>query len=206
MYFKKALLGSLFALASVTAQAAITYGTGSLSASFITLSSSNVAGGALYTSHALPPAAIPYNESPGEILTSGMWLAAGPGNTNNGGNDAVLSLGAGITGVSFLWGSPDDYNSFKFTTTLGTAILKATALDAALGNPFALDGNQKHAFYISLTATGGETISALTFQSSTNAIEIANVSAVPEPEANALALAGLGVVFGGMSTRRCREA
>lgn len=113
--FKPALVAAALAAAAVSAQAAVTAGLGSLSASFITLSSANVTGGALYVPDALPDAAIPYNAAP-VITTVGTWLAAGPTNTNNGGGDAVLNSGASTTGVSFLWGSPDTYNSFVLAT------------------------------------------------------------------------------------------
>lgn len=198
--FKPALVVAALAAASFSAQATLWAGTGGLSASFITLSSANVTGGALYTGNAMPDAAIPYNATP-VISTVGTWLAAGPDNTNNGGGDAVLHLGAGTTGVSFLWGSPDDYNSFSVTTSAGVHSISSALFNTYFG--VALGGDQNAAYYIHFVTDGGETISSVAFQSpGTNAIEIANVAVVPEPEAYGLALAGLGVVGFAMSRRR----
>lgn len=195
--FKPSLLVAALAALAVTAQASPTVGLGSLSASFITLSAGNVTGGALYTLDAIPDAAIPYNASP-MISTVGTWLAAGPSNTNNGGGDATLNLGAGITGVSFLWGSPDTYNSFSVTTSSGTFGFAPEVFGVVL------DQDRSKAYYVNFMTTGSETITSLTFMSpGTNAIEIANVAVVPEPEAYGLALAGMAVV--GLALRRRRE-
>ena len=197
--FKKTLVIAALAASAVSAQAAWTAGLGSLSASFIDLSAAGtVTGGALYTSNALPDAAIPYNASP-DILTVGTWVAAGPTNVNNGGGDATLNLGAGTTGVSFLWGSPDTYNSF----VLETNMTKYNVGPGVFGPSVLLNGNQNAAYYVNFTTSAGETITSLTFSSpGTNAIEIANVAVVPEPEAYGLALAGLGIVGLAMTRRR----
>lgn len=196
--FKPTLMVAALAAIAFSAQASPTAGLGSLSASFITRSSANVSGGALYTSDAIPAAAIPHNASP-LINTVGTWVAAGPSNVNNGGGDAVLALGAGITGVSFLWGSPDTYNSFVVATTAGEYAFGP----GVFGAPVVLDGNRDAAYYVNFTTSGSETITALTFSSpGTNAIEIANVAVVPEPEAYGLALAGLSVVGFAMARRR----
>lgn len=197
--FKQTIVAAALAAAAVSANA-LSAGLGSLSSSFIDLASAGVVtGGALYTANALPNAAIPHNASP-VINTVGTWLAAGPDNTNNGGGDAVLHLGAGTTGVSFLWGSPDDYNSFVVTTNLGLYDVPSTLL-TPLG--IVLNGNQSSAYYLNFIGDVGETISSVAFQSpGTNAIEIANVAVVPEPEAYGLALAGLSVIGFAMARRR----
>ena len=196
--FKPALAAAALAVAAFSAQASVTAGLGSLSASFITLSSANVTGGALYVPDALPDAAIPYNATP-VITTVGTWLAAGPTNTNNGGGDAVLTLGASTTGVSFLWGSPDTYNSF----VLATNVAEYSFGPSVFGPSVLLNGDRNAAYYVNFTTSGGETISSLSFSSpGTNAIEIANVAVVPEPEAYGLALAGLSIVGFAMARRR----
>ncbi len=187
------------------AQAGVTISAGSLGPSFITLSSANVSGGAIYSANALPAAAIPYNASP-VISTVGDWLAAGPSNTNNGGTPtaATLSFAAGTTAVSFLWGSPDDYNAFDVEISSADLGFSAAAIAADAGG-FARDGDQNKAYYVTLTATGSDTINSITFKSpSSNAIEISNVTVVPEPEAYGMALAAIGVI--GFMLRRRRAA
>lgn len=195
--FKETIVAAALAAAAVSANA-LTAGLGSLSSSFIDLASGVVTGGALYTADAIPDAAIPHNASP-LINTVGTWVAAGPSNINNGGGDAVLHLGAGTTGVSFLWGSPDTYNSFVVETNVaeyafGPSVFGPTVL---------LNGDRSAAYYVNFMGSVGETITSLTFSSpGTNAIEIANVAVVPEPEAYGLALAGLSVIGFAMARRR----
>ena len=209
--FKPALVAAALAVAAVSAQAGPTWGLGSLSASFIDLSVPGVVtGGALYAqnvTHAemVVPlttnpdsgryAAQPWDGLPAVQTTVGTWLAAGP--SNGAGDDAVLHLGAGTTGVSFLWGSPDDYNSFSVTTSSGTFGFAPGVFGITLNQA------QNKAYYVNFTTSGSETISSLTFKSpGTNAIEIANVAVVPEPEAYGLALAGLSIVGFAMALRR----
>jgi hypothetical protein len=190
---------------------ALTVGVGQLPGSFLALTTSNVSGGALYpgTTNALPNAAIPDLDGtiglPSTTTTATNWIAAGPGNANNGGGSAILTLPGSTTGVSFLWGSPDTYNSFSFvvngaTTTNFTATQLVQAL---LPASVPLDQAQGKAYYIKLTAGANETITSLSFSSPTqDAIEISNVTVVPEPEAYGLALAGMGVVAFAMRRRR----
>jgi hypothetical protein len=168
--------------------------------SFIDLSTPGVVtGGALYTLNALPNAAIPNNVAPPKA-TVGTWLAAGPGNGT--GSDAVVSFGAGEAYVSFLWGSPDTYNTLTVTTTAGSYAFTSASPELV---SIVANGNQDFASYLGFDATGGELITSLTFSSpKINAFEASNFSTtspIPEPETYALMLAGLGVV-GFMARRR----
>jgi hypothetical protein len=200
---------------SAGAQAAINVSAGSLGPSFINLSQpGNVSGGAVYyssTSISLPPiiAAIPFqdNVSPTpDIVTDHLkgWIGAGV--TPSQLSPAVLSFGSGVTAVSFLWGSPDDYNSFSVKTSAAGSPFALTAGSVAASSGATLGGSQSHAAYVTFKVTDpGETITSISFQSpGINAIEISNVTVVPEPEAYGLALAGMGVV--GWAMRRRRSA
>ena len=197
----KTLFAAAIAVASFASSAQVTGGLGSVGSSFLTLSSSNVLGGALYTaSQTFAYAVRPTNASP-VINTVGNWGAvAGTQNTNNGGGvTATLNLPSGIGRVSFLWGSPDTYNSLIVNTDAGSKTFTA----AALG----IDPNSatNAASYVNFAVSGGaKAITSLTFVSSTNAFEFSNVAAVPEPGTYAMLLSGLMAV--GFVVRRRRAA
>lgn len=89
--------------------------------------------------------------------------------------------------VSFLWGSPDAFNSLNVLLDGGGSM----SID-----PFASGGSNGNSHYVTLTASGGSLISGLSFASSDFGFEVDNlyVSAVPEPETYALMLAGLAAV------------
>lgn len=191
---KKILAAAMFAAFAAGAQAA--YVTGGIAANqdpttFIDLSVAGVLGGALYDANALPAAAIPTNVAPPKN-TVGWWLAAGPDNINNGGGNATVNFGDGTSFVSFLWGSPDTYNTLTVTTTGGKDIFLASDFSS-----FVVTGDQDYASYIGFTALGDYLITSLTFSSTSNAFEASNFSVttpVPEPETYALMLAGLAAV------------
>ena len=180
------------AATGVSAQVAGSIGGMNDSASFLALSSSNVSGGAIYPGTQTFPstAARPENSTP-SILTVGNWVAAGPSNNNNGGGDATLTLSPGTNYVSFLWGSPDSYNTLTVHTDAGFASFTAAALGI-----LPVGGSQSQANYVNFTPTAGAAvITSLVFSSpSSNAFEIANVTAVPEPGTYAMLLAGLGAL------------
>lgn len=197
--FKPALAAAALVVAAVSAQASVTASTGAYSmSSFISLVSGgsslgSVNNGGVYLDSFTDSgyAARPWSQADGYV-TVGNWLAAGPSNVST---NATLTLGTGVTGVSFLWGSPDSYNSFSVTTNLGTTGFAPTDFGVTL------DQDQTKAYYVKFS-TSGESILSVNFMSTSNAIEIANVAVVPEPEAYGLALAGLSIVGFAMARRR----
>ncbi|HEY4081674.1 MAG TPA: PEP-CTERM sorting domain-containing protein [Burkholderiaceae bacterium] len=201
MYRNLVAAAVLMALAAA-AQANVTAGIANQnSTSFLDLSSASsgitVSGGALYNTNTngLPSAAIPTDVA-SSTASIGEWLGVGP---NNGtGGDAVLSFTSPVSYVSFLWGSPDSYNTLTVTTNLGTYNFQSSNLTGLV-----YDGNQSYASYVGFTASAGESITSLTFSSGGNAFEASNFSVtspVPEPESYALLMAGLFAI--GLFRRR----
>lgn len=170
-------------------------GTLSTGPSFLTLSAGgNVTGGTVYASNVNPGfPQRPTNNSP-SLSTVGNWLAV----TNTG--SASLALAAGKTAVSFLWGTPDSFNSVRINTNAGSQTFSATALGLT---PLSTSNT---ASYVTFAVSGAATsITSIDFINGSNgAFEIANVTAVPEPGTYAMLLSGLAAV--GFVTRRRARA
>ena len=95
-------------------------------------------------------------------------------------NIGTISFAAPITSFTFLWGSPDAYNSL----TDGTVTITGSSVSSGTGN------NAESTLYTFFDALG---FSSLTFSTTGVAFEIASTQ-VPEPMTFALLLAGLGAV------------
>jgi hypothetical protein len=106
------------------------------------------------------------------------------------GGNATVDLG-GVSNYSFLWGSPDTFNSISILTSAGTQIFTGT--DFATNFGLAADGSNANTRWVTLMGTD-ETLDSITFNSNGVAFEVAVTTPVPEPETYALLLAGMMIV------------
>lgn len=150
----------------------------------------SLSGGTVYGATVLNVAAQP-------VGTSGNFLAAGPA----AGNPATLSFLTPEAYVSFLYGSPDLYNTLTVATNLGPATVFTGAQLVAL----ALGGASQYLQF--QTTLPGEFITSISFNSTQNAFESSNYRVsriVPGPVAGVGILSLLGFV--GASFARSRRA
>lgn len=210
MNIVKSLFASVAIAASFGAQAQVTGALGGGAGSFLLLSSpaactvstpctltgsvnATIVGGTILNSDQ------PFADIPAGAITGGNFLSAGPATTQ----PSTVTFSTGIDYISFLWGSPDLYNSLTVVTTAGNLSFTAAALGFSVTN-----GDQSFSQYVQFTAAAGVDILGLIFNNvpAQNAFEVANFTVtapVPEPETYALMLAGLAAV-GFISRRRRR--
>jgi hypothetical protein len=205
MKLAKTLLASAALLATVGAQAAVVGSLGGGFGTFLDLSSAGLnsgsvatlSGGTVYTSDQ------PFADIPAGGVFGGDFLAAGPTSTS----PATLTFtNGGVDYVSFLWGSPDTYNTLTVTSTApGSTSQQFTATGLGFSST---NGNQSFSQYVQFSGLNGSKILSLAFDNTTatDAFESANysITPVPEPETYALMMAGLGVV--GFIARRRKKA
>jgi len=129
------------------------------------------------------------------------FLSAGP---TSGGfgipNTSTLTFaGSGVSYISFLWGSPDLFNSLTVNSTGSSQVFTAASLLFPVTN-----GDQSFNQSVQFTGLAGALITSLVFSSNQDAFEVArfSITAVPEPETYAMMLAGLGLM--GFVARRTK--
>ncbi len=209
MKLVKTLLASVALAASLGAQAQVTGSLGGGSGTFLLLSSpslctsvtpctltgsvnATIVGGTVLNSDQ------PFADIPKGAIAGGNFLSAGPTTTE----PALVSFDTPLDYISFLWGSPDLYNSLTVITNLGNFAFSAAGLGFSVTN-----GDQSFSQYVQFVAAAGTAITGLKFTNdpSIDAFEVANfsVTAVPEPETYALMLAGLAAL--GFMGRRRRQ-
>jgi hypothetical protein len=126
--------------------------------------------------------------------TVGSFLAAGPSSTD----PATMTFATAMDSISFLWGSPDTYNTLTVLTTLGSVAFTTASLGIVPTN-----GDQSFSQYVTFNAAPLADLVGLVFASNgTDAFEVSNFSrleinqtgVVPEPETYALFGAGLAAL------------
>jgi hypothetical protein len=129
-----------------------------------------------------------------------------PGDTTNyetvlGGGSATLTSSSYLRAFSFYLGSPDTYNTVRFTGANGFSLTLAGA--AILGGSPVADGNQSVGRRVNYDF-GTERVNKVEFLSSGNSFEfdsLAGASAAPEPTGWAMMITGFGAA-GAMLRRR----
>ncbi len=105
-----------------------------------------------------------------------------------------------LSTFSFDWGSRDDYNTLKVYTLSGGAVPLSIVPVPGGGGQSEAETNGR----FTLTATPGDGITRIRFETTTNSFEIDNISgsAVPEPATWAMMITGFGLAGAAIRRRR----
>lgn len=186
---KKLLLATVVAaMATVPAQAAVVLtpgGTADASATYNFDSATPAYSGPIYTDSVdgirLQPAG-----------STGGYASVGGGDAPTSATLDLSGFGS-ISSISFLWGTPDTYNTVSVD-----------------GTTFSFTGAGLTEGVYTLTFTGADAaaVTGLTFSSTQAAFEFdnVNVTAVPEPASWAMMIGGFGLVGGAARTRSRKGA
>lgn len=204
MKFLKTLVATAALAASLGAQAAVVGSLGGGAGTFLTLSAPGACGSCtLGTTVATISGGTIYDAKMGfadDVVTGERFLAAGP----TSGSPSTLTFGGGgVDYISFLWGSPDLYNTLTVNST-GAGPNSQVFTTTSLGFPVS-NGDQSFQQSVQFTALANGKITSLVFASSADAFEVGRftVTPIPEPETYALMMAGLGAL--GFVARRRRK-
>ena len=147
-------------------------------------------GGAVLTSDQ------PFADLPAGTVFGDAYLSVG---LTQGSPATLIFTGGGVDYFSFLWGSPDLFNSVTINSTGSSQAFSAGSLG--------LNGSQ----YVQFSALAGAHINSVVFSSSADSFETANfsitserTSVVPEPANWAMMLIGFGAI--GFTMRRRKQS
>src|SRR5262249_28673817 len=134
--------------------------------------------------------------------TIGNFLAAGPTSTSPA--TLTFSLAAAVSNLSFLWGSPDDYNHLTINTSTGEQF----TYDPVSAGVVPDGGDQSFAKYVHFSLSPGDFITSVVFESNgKDAFEVSNFSVSAVPEASTWAMMILGFLgLGFLGYRRSSKA
>ena len=187
------------AVSAQPASAAVVGSLGGAMSGFSSITSAGLDGGATatLTGGTVYNSDRPFADIPAGVVFQNNFLAAGP----TSGLTATLNFLTNVGSLSFLWGSPDDYNSLTITSTTGSYTFSAAGLNFAV-----LNGSQSFSQYVSFgTSVAGERILSASFTNTRaqDAFESANFAVAGVPEASTWAMMFLGFAgVGGMAYRK----